>query len=142
MNVFSATGNLGRDCSTNNVNGTAVCNFALAVKSGYGQNEQTVWIDCAIWGKRAESGLVQYLTKGKQVAVSGELGTREYQANDGTNRTALTLRVNDVTLMGDGGSGGSQPAQPRQQQPAPQPQAPAPQPQQGGMMDDSSDIPF
>ena len=54
MNLFALTGNLGKDCRTNNVNGTAVCNFPVAVKSGYGDKEQTIWLDCALWGKRAE----------------------------------------------------------------------------------------
>lgn len=50
MNVFTFTGNLGRDCRTGNAGGTSVCNFSVAVKSGYGQNEQTIWVDCALWG--------------------------------------------------------------------------------------------
>lgn len=143
MNVLSFTGNLGRDASTNSVNGTAVANFPVAMKAGYGQNEQTVWVDCALWGKRAESGLIQYLTKGKQVAVTGEIGTREYQAKDGTTRTAITCRVNDVTLMGDGGSGGQQRQAPQQPADPRQNQAPAQQPQHdpgASQMDD--EIPF
>ena len=95
MNVFSGTGNLGKDCRLGNAGGTAVCNFALAVKSGYGDKEQTVWLDCALWGKRAEGKLPEYLTKGAQVAVSGELGTREHEG-----KTYLTLRVSDLTLIG------------------------------------------
>lgn len=125
MNVFSFNGNLGRDVSTNNVNGSAVANFVVAVKSGFGENEQTLWVDCALWGKRAEGGLIQYLTKGQQVCVSGELGSREYQANDGTTRTALTCRVNDVSLVGGRSDGGQQ----QQYQQAPQQQR-APQQQQ------------
>lgn len=168
MNVLTFSGNLGRDCNTNNVGGTAVANFAVAVKSGFGENEQTVWVDCALWGKRAEGGLVQYLTKGRQVVVSGEMGTREFE-KDGEKRFVVTCRVSDITLVGkrddaqqghQGGYGG----QPRQQQPAQQPQQgyqnqhtqqqaapqqqyqqpqrPAPQqPQQGGQNFDS-DIPF
>ena len=95
MNVFTATGNLGKDCRTGNAGGTAVCNFPLAVKSGYGDNEQTLWLDCALWGKRAEGKLPDYLTKGAQVAVSGELGTREHEG-----KTYLTLRVADLDLIG------------------------------------------
>ena len=95
MNVFTGTGNLGKDCRTADVNGTAVCSFPVAVKSGFGDNEQTVWLDCALWGKRAEGKLPEYLTKGAQVAVSGELGTREHEG-----KTYLTLRLNDVTLIG------------------------------------------
>ena len=136
MNVFSFNGNLGRDVSTNNVGGAAVANFVVAVKSGFGDNEQTLWVDCALWGKRAEGGLIQYLTKGKQVCVSGELGSREYQANDGTTRTVLTCRVNDVSLVG-GRADGSQGSQQGQQQQRAQQQQPTPD-----MDDFDNDIPF
>ena len=95
MNVFTATGNLGKDCRTNTVGGTAVCNFPLAVRSGYGDKEQTLWLDCALWGKRAEGKLLDYLTKGAQVAVSGELGTREHEG-----KTYLTLRLSELDLIG------------------------------------------
>lgn len=95
MNVFSFTGNLGRDSKTNTVGSATVCNFAVAVKSGFGDKEQTLWLDCALWGKQAESKLPQYLTKGAQVAVSGELGTREHEG-----KTYLTLRVASISLVG------------------------------------------
>lgn len=166
MNVFSFTGNLGRDGSANNVSGTAVLNFAVGVKSGYGDKEQTVWVDCALWGKQAESRLVEYMLKGQRVSVSGELGTREYQANDGTTKTTITCRVNQIGLEGSAQSGGyqqggqqqqtqqpqrqqQQPQQAQQQRPmptqgdnrAPQQQQ-APQQQPSGMDDFDDDIPF
>ena len=78
MNTFSFTGNLGKDCRVNQTANSTVCGFNVAVKSGYGQNEQTLWIDCSIWGKQAESKLPEYLVKGQKVAVSGELGQREH----------------------------------------------------------------
>lgn len=124
MNVFSFVGNLGKDARMGSAGGTSVCNFSVAVRSGFGQNEQTLWVDCALWGKRAEGQLPGYLTKGKKVAVSGELGTREHEG-----KTYLTCQVNDVTLCGggDGGQGGAQ------QQPS-HPAAPAPV--------DQDDVPF
>ena len=100
LNVFTFSGNLGNDCRKGNVSGTAVVNFSVACKSGYGQNEQTVWVDCALWGKQAESKLPDYLLKGRKVTVSGELGTREH---DG--KTYITCRVNSLDLGSDGGSG-------------------------------------
>ncbi len=128
MNVFSFTGNLGRDGTTNNVSGTAVLNFAVGVKSGFGDKEQTIWVDCALWGKQAESRLIEYMLKGQRVSVSGELGAREYQANDGTTKTAITCRVNQIGLEGSAQAGGYQqtPHQsaPRQAAPAPQQQQP------------------
>ena len=115
MNVFTFTGNLGKECRTAN-NGTAVCNFAVAVKSGFGDNATTLWVDCALWGKQAESKLVNYLVKGQQVAISGELGMREH---DG--KSYLTCRVSSISLVGgksenQGQQAQQQPAQHRQPQ--------------------------
>ena len=95
MNVFTASGNLGKDCRTGNANGTPYIGFSLPVKSGYGDKEQTNWLDCTIWGKRAEGRLAEFLTKGTPVVVTGELGTREYEG-----KTYLTLRVADLDLIG------------------------------------------
>ena len=113
MNVFSFTGNLGQDCRANEVNGTVVCNFSVAVQAGFGQHEQTLWMDCALWGKQAESKLPQYLVKGQKVAVSGELSTQE---RDG--KTYLKVRCNSVDLVGgkESGGGQSEPAQKQAQQ--------------------------
>lgn len=119
MNVFTFSGNLGNDCRTGNAGGQPVVNFSVACKSGYGEKAQTNWVDCALWGKRGES-LQQYLTKGQQVVVSGELGTREH---DG--KTYITCRVNEVSLVGGKQQSGN--AAPTQQ-PAQRQQAPAQQP--------------
>lgn len=155
MNVFTFSGNLGRDAEVKNLGSTTVCNFSVAVKSGYGEKEKTEWINCALWGKRAEGGLPQYLLKGQSVVVSGELSTREYQANDGTTRTSVEVRVNDLTLAGKRDELGIQPqpqAQTQQHQPQPQQRATPPpgyiapqqQPQQQPQnnFDNDKDIPF
>lgn len=134
MNVLTVTGNLGRDAEVRPAGGTTVCNFKVAAKAGYGDKEQTLWIRCALWGKRAESGLVPYLVKGQQVAVSGELSTREHEG-----KTYLECRVNDVTLCG-GKQGSSAPAP---QQSAQQGQGFRQQPAPRQNFDDfEDDIPF
>ena len=124
MNVLTITGNLGKDVKVNNVSGSAVANFSVAAKTGYGDKEQTIWVDCALWGRQAESRLIDYLKKGQQVAVSGEMGTRDYEG-----KTYITMRVNSITLVG--GRNDSQ-QQPQQQQ----------NPYQGGGVDMDDDIPF
>lgn len=105
MNVFSFTGNLGKDCRTGMAGSTAVCNFTVAVKSGWGDKAQTLWLDCAMFGKQAEGKLPDYLVKGQQVAVSGELGTREHEG-----KTYLTCRVTSVDLVGGKGDQAAAPA--------------------------------
>jgi single-strand DNA-binding protein len=111
MNLFAATGNLGKDCRKGNSGDKAVLNFSIGVKSGFGDKEQTLWVDCALWGKQAESKLADYLVKGQKVAVTGELGTREH---DG--KLYLTLRVASIDLCGgksESNSGGQSAQQAR-----------------------------
>ena len=136
MNTFSATGNLGKDCRVNKTATSTVCGFALAVKSGYGDNAQTLWIDCSIWGKQAESRLPEFLVKGQQVAVSGELGQREHE-----EKNYMTLRVNSIDLVG------SKSDSPPQQAPRQQAQRQQQAPQQQSTMAEpdfnfNDDIPF
>lgn len=122
MNVFCFTGNLGGDVKVNSTGGSTVANFSVAVKSGFGDKAQTMWISCALWGKQAESKLIDYLTKGQQVAITGELSAREH---DG--KTYLQVRVGTIHLVGGKSEGGQQQA-PRQQQQAPQRQQQVPNP--------------
>lgn len=140
MNVFTFTGNLGKDAQTRNAGGTPVAGFSVAIKSGYGDRAQTLWIDCALWGKQAESKLVDYLKKGQQVAICGELGTREHEG-----KTYLTCRVTSINLIGKRDDATPSPSQPSKPASAPvvQTQAAAPNYASAPNLDDSDlDIPF
>ncbi len=139
-NVFSCTGTLGRDAEVRvTPSGQSVLNFTVANNIGFGERQQTVWIRVALWGRRAEGSLQNYLKKGQQVFVSGELSQREYQANDGTTKSSLELNATIVDLVGKRNEGGQsqQPAQSYQSTPA------APQPSNGpSSVDDFDDVPF
>lgn len=100
MNVWNFTGRIGKDCETRYTpGGDAITSFSVAVSSGYGDKEKTSWANCAMFGKRGEV-VAQYLVKGTQVAISGELTNREYTDKDGNKRYSLDVRVNDLTLLG------------------------------------------
>lgn len=100
MNVFTFTGRIGKDAEVRHTaSGAAICSFSVAVESGWGDKKTTTWVRCALWGKRAEGGLTQYLTKGAMVAVSGELSAREYEAN-GVSKTSIEVRVSELDLIG------------------------------------------
>ena len=94
MNNYNVIGRVGKDAVTRQAGSEPVTGLSLAVDSGYGDKKQTLWLDCSLWGKRGEK-VAQYITKGSQLGVSGELGTREH---DG--KTYLTLRVGEVSLIG------------------------------------------
>jgi len=104
MKSITIAGNIGKDAVTRTTQGgDKVTSWTVAVEDRQGQEKRTIWFDCAIWGKRGET-LAQYLTKGGKVSVAGDFGTREHEG-----KTYLTIRVDQVTLLGakpdDGGQG-------------------------------------
>jgi single-strand DNA-binding protein len=100
-NVFSFTGTVGRDAEVRYApSGLAVLTVTLANRVGFGDKEKTLWIRVTLFGKRAEGQLQNYLKKGQQVFVSGELTQNEYQAKDGTTKTSLELNANIIELIG------------------------------------------
>jgi single-strand DNA-binding protein len=100
-NVFSFTGTVGRDAEVRYApSGLAVLSFTVANNIGFGDKQQTLWVQVTLFGKRAEGQLQNYLKKGQQVFVSGELTQREYQAKDGTTKTSLDLNANIIDLIG------------------------------------------
>ena len=64
--------------------GTAVLTVTLAVDRRFNKEGQkeTDFIPVVIWGKQAES-TAQYVSKGKLIAVSGRIQTRNYDHKDG-----------------------------------------------------------
>lgn len=113
LNVWTFTGRLGRDAERKYLpSGTAVLEFSPAVDVGFGEKKSTLWPRCAFFGPRGEK-LVQYLTKGQLVAISGELSLREFTNSSGVTKTNLEVRVDKVELIGgkrDDSQGYSQPA--------------------------------
>lgn len=100
MNNWNFTGNLGKDAESRYTqSGDAVVSFSVGVKSGYGDKATTTWARCSMFGKRGEA-VAPYLTKGQQVAVTGEVALREFTDKQGQSRSSLEVRVNDLTLVG------------------------------------------
>lgn|SRR5574343_465680 len=110
-NVFSFVGACGSDAEVRYLpSGNAVLNVRVANNVGYGDKQQTLWVRVAVFGKRAEGNLKNFLVKGQQVFVSGELSLNEYKANDGTMKTSLELMANIIELVGKkGDSAGNAP---------------------------------
>ncbi|MFU9937072.1 single-stranded DNA-binding protein [Fannyhessea vaginae] len=106
--------------------GTAVLSLSLAVndtkKNAQGEWEETAdFFDCKVFGKRAES-LAQYITKGSKLTINGRLHQNRWQAQDGTNRSSVSIIVQDIELpprtqpqgTGEGYEDYAQPPQPMQ----------------------------
>jgi single-strand DNA-binding protein len=55
----------------------------------------------------------EFLVKGNQISIAGELSQTEYQAKDGTTKTSMELNANIIDLVG----GRKEGAAPRQAAP-------------------------
>jgi single-strand DNA-binding protein len=98
MNVAILTGNLGRDPDLRSTaKGEVVMNFPIGVQTGRSDNPSTMWVDCAIWGTRAES-LQPYMVKGARVTVHGSIKTEEFTDKNGNARTKLCMKVSELDL--------------------------------------------
>lgn len=110
MQLLTIAGNVGNVKDIREAGGEKVLNFSIAVDQGKdrnGEKREPLWVDCALWGKRAES-LAPYIAKGSKLAVSGRPTVRAHEG-----RAYLGCTVSELTFMsskqdGDRSSGGSQ----------------------------------
>ena len=146
VNKVILVGNLGQDPEVKYMpSGDAVANVSLATTESWKdkqtgeQVEKTEWHRLVFFKRLAEIA-GEYLRKGSQVYVEGNLQTRKWQDKSGNDRYTTEIRVRDMQMLGgrggDAGGGGFQGGG-RQSAPAAQPSA-APQPEPE--FDD--DIPF
>lgn len=120
INRAIITGNLTRDAEVRQTtSGTLVANFGVAVNDRRKNPQTGQWedfpnyIDCALFGKRAES-LQRFLAKGTKVAIEGKLRYSSWEdRGTGQRRSKIEIVVDDLDFIGQGG--GYQQAQPRQQ---------------------------
>jgi single-strand DNA-binding protein len=99
-NTISFVGTLGRDAEVNTTkSGQSVLSATVACSMGFGDKKQTMWFRVSLFGKRAEGKLSDYLLKGTQVYVSGELTVRDYE-KDGVKNYSLEVMANTLDLVG------------------------------------------
>ena len=136
-------GNLGQDPEMRYTpSGVPVTNFSVATSRRWtGQDgqpqEKTVWFRVTAWEKQAEVAS-QYLTKGRQVMVIGEMeDARPWTDKDGNARASLEVTARNIQFMGSRGDadmgGGYAGEQGGGEQGAPS---------EGGEVNDPGDIPF
>ena len=101
MNKVILIGRLTKDPDLNFAagSGTAVCRFSLAVTRPF-KKDETDFISCISFGKTGET-IAQYLTKGRQVAVTGSIRTGSYDAKDGTKRYTTDIVLDSFEFIGN-----------------------------------------
>ena len=91
---ITAHGNLGKDPELKNVGQDQVASFSLAARTG---KDETTWIFCAVWGKRAQTA-AEYLRKGAKITIAGKAKQNSYTNQDDVERQSLNVNVTDFTL--------------------------------------------
>lgn len=104
-------GNLGGDPELRYLqSGRAVCNFRVAANERWRdrqsgeQREKTTWYNVSAWGPLAET-CNQYLSRGQQVMIVGNVAARGYINNNGEAAASLDLTARDVRFLGGRGDG-------------------------------------
>ena len=105
MNSVVLIGRLARDpeLSYTPSNQTPLCRFTIAVDRPRRNGEDTGadFIRITVWGKQAET-CDRYLSKGRQVAVSGRIQTGSYKNRDGATVYTTDVVADRVEFLGSG----------------------------------------
>jgi single-strand DNA-binding protein len=129
-NTFTSLVRVGNEPEVRTLNsGRSVLSFSAASTTGFGDKKQTLWLRVSYWNNPEK--IAQFIAKGDQLVISGELSQREYESN-GQTKTSLELNATILDLVGGRRESDSAP----QRQAAPRPAATVPDD------DYSDDIPF
>lgn len=96
LNNITVQGNLGGDVEVKDVNGTTLVKGSLACSQKVKSETHTDWFYFDLWGKLG-AAMAPYLTKGKQVIVSGRMVSNKSQ--DG--KIYWSIRANSIDFAGN-----------------------------------------
>ena len=124
MDKVTIIGNLGQDPEMRYTpSGTPVTNFSVASNRKWTgadgeKHEQTIWYRISVWKGQAEA-CNQYLSKGRQVYIEGELrpdpetgGPKVWTGSDGAPRASFEVTARTVQFLGGRNGGGDVPDAP------------------------------
>jgi len=110
-------GNVGRDPEMRYTqSGVAVCDFSVAVSRRWSDRttneprEKTTWFRVTAWRGLAETAN-QYVHKGMQIMVTGEIEASAFTGQDGEARASLDLTARDIQFLGRRGESNDVPGE-------------------------------
>jgi single-strand DNA-binding protein len=100
MNSVTLIGSLTKDPELRKRGETKICSMRLA--EGGKKNGAQLFINVSTFGRQAEV-CKEYLAKGRQVAVTGQLRFREWENDEGQKRSEHTISADRVNFLPSGG---------------------------------------
>jgi len=111
VNKAIIVGNLGQDPEVRyTASGTAVTNVSVATTDSWkdrqsgAQKERTEWHRVVFFSRLAEIA-AEYLKKGSQVYIEGQIQTEKWQDKDGNDRWTTKIVARDMKMLGSRGGG-------------------------------------
>jgi len=101
INYTVQSGNLTRDPELNTYGQTTICKMRLAVNDRMKDPNTGEWkdrpnyFDVDVFGGQGER-CAQYLRRGSKITVEGKLRWREWEAQDGSKRQAVSIAASNV----------------------------------------------
>lgn len=99
INVVTLIGRVARDPERREMpNGTNVAEFSIAVdkrKTKMSENPEPNWFRVSCFGQQADY-VLDFIAKGRLVAITGRLEHRKYQDKDGNNRETISIIADNV----------------------------------------------
>lgn len=105
INKVILIGRVGKDVELKySQGGMAMANASLATSKKYTdkqghKHDKTTWHFCKFFGKSAEV-VSQYVKKGDQLYVEGEIEVSAFTGNDGLEKTVTQILVNQFQMLG------------------------------------------
>ena len=109
INKVILVGNVGRDPEIKSLpSGTRIATFSLATTDRRSKDEngnpRTEWHNLVVWDRLVDV-VEQYVSKGKQLYIEGQIRTRSYE-QDGQKKYFTEIHVREMELLGGRPSGG------------------------------------
>ena len=100
-------GNVGKDAVIKNMDrGIIAINFPVAHNKNWKDKKtgelktKTTWVNCTIWKKEGSNlRIVEFLTKGTMVEITGSPVSKAYTTEDGSIRSEIRLNVAKTNIL-------------------------------------------
>lgn len=101
---IQAIGNIGKDAEVKEFGSKPFIVFNVAVSKKYTdkdgvKKEKTTWISCVKHINGGSNSLLQYLKKGTQVFIRGDVNVKGYLDKEGNYQSSLECNVREIRLL-------------------------------------------
>ena len=103
MEIYTATGQLGKDVSEIVSKNGLIYSFSIAIdKSYYSKSgekvQKTKWLKCIRFSEK-EWPIAKYLKKGAKVQVLGEVDLHQYENSNNEKKSELQCKIEKIEMM-------------------------------------------